>query len=73
MEKVKEVGALVFIAAMNATGVWMLLLRLMGEQIEQIDRAMGGALFGCLVLLFLLLFSHKKNRNCDGLVLEQQG
>ena len=70
MEKVKRAAFLLSVSAMNATGVMMLLLRMMGEQIEQVDRILGCALFTCLLLLFLLFFSHQKSVNCHSQVLE---
>ena len=73
MEKMKQAAFLLLMAVMNATGVWMLLLRLLGEKIEQVDRMMGCALFACLVSLFLLFFSRQKNVNCHSQVLEHQG
>ena len=73
MEKMKQAAFLLLMAVMNATGVWMLLLRLLGEKIEQVDRMMGCALFACLVLLFLMFFSRQKNVNCHSQVLEHQG
>ncbi|MGN0169850.1 MAG: hypothetical protein ACI39H_03695 [Lachnospiraceae bacterium] len=73
MKKIKQAALLFWLAFIYAAGVWMLLLRLMGQQIEQVNRPLGCALLACLAILFWLLFTHQKNISSHGKTAEQQG